>query len=461
MKKFLKNNWLLKLGALAFSIVLWITITNTTDPQETHQITGIPIEFLNEDSIYDAGMTYYVEGAETTAVEVNLRESQLKSISASDFRATVDLSKRYGQTGYVKLDIEVVNNKNLLEGKYTQLTYAVFIRTEAIKTKTLEIEPQIEGSLAGGFIYNEVSVEPNTVNVTAPESVLETISRAVVPVTLDGAAEHVEATGPIILYNADDRIINLDTRTEIELDIKEAKVYIPVLKLNTIPIMIEVSGQDAVADGYRYISYETDVQSVEISGENSIVDTISSIVISGEAVDVTDAAGDKTVTLNINDYLPQGVSVNADNSTINIVFKIEALSERVFDIDYSDVILNGARDNYEYEIVGDAVISVTVIGLDEDLEALSKDNIRLSLSVFDYQPGEYIIPLGVGSISNCSVNAPSSVVIKVTDTKSSSEAESSTEQTTQTPQTTAPETEGTEGTEPATEQTTGAPSGEE
>ena len=156
MKNFLKNNWLLKLGALAFSIILWITITNTTDPQETHQITGIPIEFLNEDSIYDAGMTYYVEGAETTAVEVNLRESQLKNISASDFRATVDLSKRYGQTGYVELNIEVVNNKSLLEGKYTQLTYAVFIRTEEIKTKTLELEPQVEGALAGGYTYNEV-----------------------------------------------------------------------------------------------------------------------------------------------------------------------------------------------------------------------------------------------------------------------------------------------------------------
>lgn len=459
MKKFLKNNWLLKLGALAFSIILWITITDTTDPQETHQITGIPIEFLNEDSIYDAGMTYYVEGSETTAVEVNLRESQLKNISASDFKATVDLSKRYGQTGYVELVIEVVNNKNLLEGKYTQLTYAVFIRTEAVKTKTLEIETQIEGSLAGGFTYNEVSVEPNTVNVTAPESVLETISRAVVPVTLNGEAEHVEAIGPIMLYNADDKIINLDTRTEIELDIKEAEVYIPVLKLNTIPIIVEVSGQADVADGYRYISYEADVQSVEISGDRSVVDTISSIVISGDAVDVTGIAEDKTVTLNINDYLPQGVYVNGDNSIINIVFKIEALSERVFDMDYSDVILNGERDNYKYEIVGGGIISVTVIGLAEDLEALTKDNVRLSLSVFDYQPGEYIVPLGVGSINNCSVNAPSSVVIKVTDIESSSEAESSAEQTTQIPQTTAPEE--TEGTEPATEQTTATPSGEE
>ena len=277
---------------------------------------------------------------------------------------------------------------------------------------------------------------------------------------LEGESEHVEVSGPIVLYNNDDKIINLETKTEIKLSIKEAQVYIPVLKLNTIPIVVEVSGQEDVAEGYRYITYETDVQSVEISGERSVIDTISSIVISGEAVDITDAAGDKTVTLNINDYLPEGVFVSGDNSNINIVFRIEELSEKVFNIDYSDVILNGARDNYVYEIIGDGSISVTVIGLSEDLETLSRNNVRLSLSVFDYQPGEHIVPLGVGTISDCSVNAPDSVVLRVTNTESSSENEVSTEQTTQMPQTTAPSTEETEGAQPTTEQNTET-SGEE
>ncbi len=460
MKNFLKNNWLLKLGALAFSIVLWITITNTTDPQNIHQITGIPIEFLNEDSIYDAGMTYYVEGSETTAVEVNLRESQLKNISASDFRATVDLSERYGQTGYVKLDIEVVNNKRLLEDRYTQLTYAVFIRTEKVDTKTLELEASIDGALAGGFTYNSVQIEPQTVEVTAPESLLENVSRAVVPITLDGQSENVEIIGDIVLYNADDRVISTGGDTEIELSVNKATVNIPVLKLNTIPITVEVSGADSVAEGYRYISYEADATSVEISGDSSIIDTISNIVISGQAVDLTDVVGDKTVTLDINDYLPEGVFVTGDNSNINIVFKIEKLSERAFEIDYSDVILNGTRDNYEYEIVGNGKIPVTVVGLEEDLEALSKDNIRLSLGVFDYRPGEHIVPLGVGSIDNCSVNAPASVVLRVIDTQHSSENEPSTEQVTRPPQTTAPSTEETEG-ETSTEHSTETPGGVE
>lgn len=456
MKNFLKNNWLLKLGALAFSIVLWITITNTTDPQGTHQITGIPIEFLNEDSIYDAGMTYYVEGAETTTVEVNLRESQLKNISASDFRATVDLSKRYGQTGYVELNIEVVNNKNLLEGRYTQLTYAVFIRTEEIKTKKLEIEPQVEGSLARGFTYNDIQIEPETVSITAPESVLDTIGRAVVPVMLEGESERVETSGHIVIYNTDGKVINLENRTEIELDISEARVYIPVLKLNTVPIVVEVSGQDEVADGYRYTTCETDVQSVEISGDRSLIDSIDSIVISGEEIDVTDADSDRTVTVNINDYLPEGVFAGANNSNINIVLRIEKLSEKVFSIDYSDVILNGARDNYEYKIIGGESISVTVIGLAEDLETLEKNNVRLSLNVFDYMPGEYTVPLMAGAISNCSVNAPASVVLRVVSIENSSENEGHTEQSTQIPQVTAPLIDETRREESDTERNTEA-----
>ena len=441
--KILKNNWWLKLMALAFSMLLWITITSTTDPENTYQITDIPIQFINEDSIFDAGMTYYTDGVESLNVEVKCRKSQFKNISASDFKATVDLSKRYSQTGRVEIELEVVNNKKLLEGNYKQLTYSVYIRTENISTKAYTIEPIVKGSLAEGYNYNVINIEPKKVNITAPDSVLETIGKVGVSVTLEGNSEDVNITGNLIVYDTEGKEINLENHTEIKLDVSEASVHVPVLKVNAIPVIVEVYGENNVASGYRYIGYECDISSVEIEGVSSEVDQIQQIVISGDDIDVSGAAGDLTIAVDINDYLPDGVHVVGERSVANIVFIIEKLSQRDFDISYSNIQINGQRDGYEYEIMGNGLVPVTVIGLSDDLDMLNVGDIKLFINVADFDSGEYLAALSVGRLDDFEINAPSAVSVKVTSVGSNSTENPSIHSTESgTPVTISPETNG-------------------
>ena len=414
MIKMLKNNWWLKLIALVFSIFLWLTITNTTDPEETYQISHVPIQFINENSIYDDGMTYYVVGSGTTSVEVKLRHSQTQKVSASDFKAVVDLSKRYGQTGYVELNIELVNNIRLLEGNYKQKDYAVYIRTEYIKTQKFKINPEISGKLAESYSYNVVQLNPNAVDITAPESVLETIGSAGVRVFLDGDSEDIDTVGDIVVYDTDGKEINLENRPEIKLGVSQVKVHIPVLKMNTIPIIVSVAGQNDVADGYRYISYECDVDSVAVSGERSLVDLIDEIIIIGDAVDVTGASSDVTVTVDINDYLPDGVVVDGINSIATITMKVEKLEEREIILNYNNINIIGKNSSYNYDIIGGGgTITIVVRGLAEELEQIKDDDISLSINVSGLGVGEHFAALNVSGLEEYIISAPSTVTVRV------------------------------------------------
>lgn len=442
MIKVLKNNWWLKLIALAFSILLWVTITDTTDPEKTYQITDIPIQFINEDSIYDAGMTYYTDGVQYASVEVTMRSSQYKNISAADFKATVDLSRRYSETGWVEVKLEVVNNKKLLEGKYKQLTYSVYVRTENISTKSYTIEAIVNGSLADGYNYNVINIEPKRVNITAPDSVFETIGKVGVTVTLENNTEDVSQTGKLTVYDTEGKEINLENHGEIELSVTEASVYVPVLKVNAIPVVVEVSGTDDVAAGYRYINYECDVSSVEIEGEQAEVDQFQEIVISGDGIDVAGAAGDVSITVDINDYLPDGIHVAGSRSTANIVFRIEKLSQKELNINYSSIQINGQRDGYAYEIMGGGTVTVVASGLSGDLDTLNPDDIRLSINVFDFDAGEYFAALTVGELADFEISAPSTVTVKVTSVRNPGTESSSVHSTESgTPAITEPETD--------------------
>lgn len=457
--KVLKNNWWLKLTALAFSILLWVTITNTTDPQGTYQITDIPIQFLNEDSIYDAGMTYYVDGGAMTTVEVNVRKSELKNISASDFKATADLSQRYGETGYVAINIEVVNNKKLLEGNYKQLAYSIYIRTEKIVSKKLTIESEINGKAADGYKYGTVSIEPKTVTVSAPESKLETISRAVVDVKLNGNNSDFETSGDIKLYDVNNREMDLSSESHITLSEGKAKVKVSILKQNTIPVVVEVSGEDQVAEGYRYISYECDISEVSVSGSETAVASVSRLVINGDITDIAGADDDVKVIVDLNSFLPDGVKVEGDKTTANITFKVEKLDKKEFSINYSDILLAGTRSDLQYSIVGDGMVLVTARGLNNDLDGLNASQIKLSVNVAGLEAGEYTVPLSIGRISGFDIWGQETITVKITDANNS-ENHTHENQATHAPETSTAHTEVPETSEAGHEQSTDAASGE-
>ena len=88
MKKLLINNWILKLFALLAAVVMWLVVVNDNDPQIPYSINNVPVEIVNDQVFAENDMVYWVTEGMTVNIRVNVRQTVIKYLKASDFKLT-------------------------------------------------------------------------------------------------------------------------------------------------------------------------------------------------------------------------------------------------------------------------------------------------------------------------------------------------------------------------------------
>ena len=153
-----------------------------------------------------------------------------------------------------------------------------------------------------------------------------------------------------------------------------------ILKVKEVPLDFDVSGE--VADGYRYTGPKTDIKSVSVAGLKTDLASVSTLTIQGPSLNVQGATKNVECEIDLDDYLPSGLTiVGLDSTMINVTLQVEKLIEKTFTVKPEDVTLNGKNSSYSYT-VEDTKMEVKVQGLEEDLSSLSaaKMNIRVDVS---------------------------------------------------------------------------------
>ena len=143
-----------------------------------------------------------------------------------------------------------------------------------------------------------------------------------------------------------------------------------------------------MADGYRFTGIECDAKTISVVGLRSQLASITSITIPSEALSVEGLMAGKVVTVDVSQFLPEGVRMVTDNgdTTIHIRLDVERLSSRIYSIDKNDIVLTGKREGYDYTFIPD-IMEVTVQGLEEDLDSLDSAAIKASTDVSQLEAG--------------------------------------------------------------------------
>jgi YbbR domain-containing protein len=393
MKEKLMNNIVLKIGAVLFAILIWLMVVNTDNAIMSKRISGIPIQFINTEVFTENDKTFQVaDGTSTVTVLAYARRLNLGSITASDFKAVVDCNKITDFNGAVKVEVTYTGENNLLE-RMELVNDTIQITTEDMVTEQREIQVSVEGTPAEGYSVGEVTLNPNTVTIHAPASVMNSIASVGVSVNVDGADSDVSQTVDLIYYDARGKTVLLTDEDQVNVSSPQTAVSVPILKTNQVAIVCsDVRGTDAVAPGYRYVGVECDTVSVNLKGLKSAMSGLNNITIPSEELDVTGAAGDVVKEIDITPYLPSNVEV-IGNSVVKVTMKVEKLVTKDFMVSKNAITLTGMdEDAYKYLVLnGDAAFKVTVQGLADDLETLSASGLEFILNVSGYTPGTYLL----------------------------------------------------------------------
>ena len=381
MKERLTNNLGLKLLSLFLAFFLWLLVVNVSNP-EIERSKEVQVDIRNEGILTAAGQTYEIVGKSTVSVTYRVRTLDEYKIASSDFRAYVNLEDLYDVTGAVPVTVEVVNNKELVDTVSVKPD-VVHIKTEALQRKRFPLQASANGKPKDGYALGDLIINPEYIYVSGPISQVGQISYVGIEFNTEGVYSTVEGMTAPVFYDANGN--KFEPGDRITVDTSEISYKQEVLKVKNIPLVLNTEGTEA--PGYRYTGMECSEDSIPVIGSANVLQSLDSIVIPEEELDIDGATQTKTVTLDIGKYIPEGVTIVGNHSKVTVQLKIEPLATLTLSVDLRKLSETGRVDKYKYSF-SSSYVDITVKGLEEDLNNLSAENLGAQINLGNMIPGE-------------------------------------------------------------------------
>ncbi len=332
--KKLINNIGLKIISLVAGLLIWIVVVGIDNPMKTQVFTGIPVNVENASVMEEAGKAYEVaETNRTVSISVRAERSVLNRLSRDNFTASIDL-KDYSD-GKVPINVKANRYADKITSITPRTTYAN-VAVENLGQKQFGIEAEITGEVPEGYSVGTVVVNNNIVRVSGPESIVNSIERAVVKVSVQGMTRDIRTESNIEFYDSDGIAVNTE---DLELSRTDSEVTVAIWTNKNIPVVYGYTG--IPADGYAATgNIMASINDIDVTGEREDLNVIDSISIPGTVIDITGADSSVNVKVDIADYLPGGISVAASDSedTISdVAIEIQPLSEINVEVPMSNI----------------------------------------------------------------------------------------------------------------------------
>ena len=347
-KPHILNNLGMKLLALAVSIVLWMVVSNINDPMSTKRIANVQVKLQHTSLITDQGQVYTVlDNTDVVpVVTVKARRSVLDDLTRDDIVATADIEN---MTSLNTVEIKYSSTRNASEIESIDGSLDnVMLSIEEKMTDSFPLETETSGVPEAGYELGSVTPEQNQIRVSGPESVVSSIASAKAVVDISGATSSITTYADIRLVDADGN--NVDT-TNLSLNITSVKVSVTILPLKTVPIEVGVSGEPAA--GYLRNGVVTaDPETIKLAGKATALAEIEKIQIPASAVDISGSTSSYQTSIDIRDYLPEGVTLadSLSDGTVRITVGIEQAETSTVSVAVSDVRLDNIPEGYRAEL---------------------------------------------------------------------------------------------------------------
>lgn len=408
MKEKILKNWGFKILALLLGFLLWFLVANIEDYSITKTITGIPVELLNEDAIIEQGMVYEIEQGETVDIKVEGRRSVVEGLTVDDFAASADLSE-LSITNSVQISVDAVNAAVRREVDITIVDSMMKVAIEDSGEQKLPITVVTTGNTQEGYAVVSTAATPNMVTITGAASTVKRVAEVKAEVDVEGMNTEISTRSNLILLDSDGEVIESD---KIKTNISIATVRVVIQKTKEVPVEINTTG--TVANGYG-IAGEIEYQptTVLIAGDEADLRGISAIQI--DDIDVTDMNSDYETTVNIENYLPDGIVVADRTQNIAIKIKIEKLVEKTLTIHASNLSLMGKSDDFTYTLPNeDNQFEITVVGLKADVDALSVADFEPTVDVSGLQSeGTHRVAIQMKSLNHLQYSSDFTATVTV------------------------------------------------
>lgn len=396
MKNKITKNWGLKIASFLCAAGLWLVVTNINDPIVSFRVSDVPVTIRNAGLITDKGQVYEIlDGTDMIdVVTISAPRSVIDALDKSNVVAVADVNDLTSvDTIPIKLSINKYNDK--LDGIKGNID-SVKLSIEEKQIRSLPLRPSTAGEVKEGYMVGDVTSDQNLIRISGPQSVISRVSKAQAEVNISGFNSNIITDADIRLYDEDGKEIKA---ANIEKSISKVRVNVEILQVKEVPMTCVATG--TVADGHQFtgeISYTRN--SIQIAGKSKVLDNVNAIEIPEGVVDMAGATEDVTVSVAVQDYLPEGV-ILADpqfDGQIEITAHVEQETQRSVRVPVNNIVFTGLPQEYKAVITEpENECSIMLAGLASNLETVTAGDVTAMIDLEAWMEDEGMTEMTEGS----------------------------------------------------------------
>lgn len=402
MRKKLFSNLGIKLLSLLIAFGLWIAVVYFTDPQGEENFSNVQVRFENTELLTDQDLVYEVLDNTDIVRRVTVSGPQavlneMRAAGNSAIIATADFAdKNMSDVIEIKFEVDPLYSSSIKEITGSSNQLKLFVEEKKNKLIDLRVNCIGQEELAENHQLSSYKADLNRITITGGKSKVDQVSYAAVTVDVTGSDSDIATTETIRLY--DENGNQLDG-SMVQMNNTSTRVSVTIQATKTVPVEFSVMGE--VRDGYRMTGViESSLETIKVAGPDAVLNSLTSIVIPAEELDVTDMTEDLVKSVNLKNYLPSGVAVANDVTDWNAEVRvaIEREVEKTFKMRSGNVTIANVPEGMSYETAASyEIYDVPVVGLNGEISQIVESALRGTVDVAKWMEEEDMDTLSSGT----------------------------------------------------------------
>ena len=392
--RLLSHNLIWKLLALLLAVCLWAGLI-TQDPTLTRErvFNDVPISTTGSDTLRRNGLIVIsgLDSDEPVRLRVEVPQREYNTVTTLNYNPRVDLSKVTEAGTQI---VKVSTTSSTTYGTVTEIypDSLEIVVDEYVTNYRVPVSVNLVNDYPAGFYGITPSLDPSTVSVSGPKSVVERIARVVVDFDvsrLPSQAGLVRTASPMSFVDAEGNEINssLVEVTSAGVLLRSIVVEQQLYATKTLPISSLALTSGVPADGYEVKSVTSTPSMLVAAGDELGLNALDTLFVE-QAVDVTGFTESFTVDLRVRKP-SELVYMSADTVTLYV-----EIGPKIATREFTDVKLTFQDAASHQKVSANAkTVNVSLSGPQLVLDALKSASLTAYVQVADLETGIYDLPV--------------------------------------------------------------------
>ncbi len=396
-KELLVKNFSLKLSALFIAVIIWAGLISQ-DPSLTRErsFNNIPILIRGEDTLKRNGLIVtsdIISDPPKVNFTADVPQNQYNTAEATNYLPRIDLSS-ITETGKITLPIQT--NSSITFGTVDSMNPKT-VEVEVDKYVTqyrIPVQYQQAGEFKEGFFGTNPYLDPTTVQVSGPLSIVNTISKAVVSVDVSKYTKNegiIKTSARLKLLDNNGNVVsnNMLQVTSESVILHNILVTQHLYGLKKYDLSGDGLVQGNVKEGYEIKSISINPSYVEVAANQEFLDSLDNIYIDGQ-INVNDIFESFTKQMSLK--IPNE-AVYSTSKNVNVFVEVEPIQQTKI---FNNISLKayGALDGKNVSL-NPKNIEVVVKGSGIEILKLKSEDIKAIVNLSGLGDGEHDVQINL------------------------------------------------------------------